>query len=134
MVGVGGVIGFRFHRGTLEALAAIGTAIMAGSAFAWLGSLLAVAFRTPEAVQGIGFAAIFPLVFASSTFVPVTTMPWSLQIVAKNTPITAAADAVRALSLGLPLHELPLVAVMWLAGTMLVAAAAARVIYNRMSG
>lgn len=133
MVGVGSLIGFRFHGGTLEALAAIGIAILAGSAFAWVGALLAVAFRTPEAVQVIGFAAIFPLVFASSTFVPVTTMPWWLQVVAKHTPITATADAVRALSLGHPLHDLPLVAVVWLVAMILVAGAAGRVVYSRMS-
>lgn len=133
MVAVGSLIGFRFHGGSLEGVAAIGIAILTGMAFAWLGALLGVAFRTPEAVQGIGFAAIFPLVFASSTFVPVTTMPWWLQLVAKHTPITAAADAVRALSLGLPLHDLPLTAVVWLAAVILVAGTAARVVYNRMS-
>ena len=133
MVAVGSLIGFRFHGGMPAALAAIGIAILAGSAFAWLGALLAVAFRTPEAVQGIGFAAIFPLVFASSTFVPVTTMPWWLQLVAKHTPITATADAVRALSLGQPLHDLPLVAVVWLVGMILVTGVVARAVYNRMS-
>ncbi|MDQ6772358.1 MAG: ABC transporter permease [Candidatus Dormibacteraeota bacterium] len=84
-------------------------------------------------MQGIGFVAIFPLVFASSTFVPVATKPSWLQVIARHTPITAVADAVRALSLGEPLHELPIVALIWLAAMIVVAGGAARLIYGRMS-
>jgi ABC transporter DrrB family efflux protein len=132
MIGVGSLIGFRFHAGLLEALGAIGIAILAGATFGVVGALLAVIFRTPEAIQGVGFALIFPIVFASSVFVPVSTMPSWLQAIATRTPITAAVDAVRALSLGLPLHELPLTAVMWLLALSLVAGGAAAVIYGRM--
>jgi ABC-2 type transport system permease protein len=132
MVGVGYLIGFRFHGGIVEALAAIGIAILAGTTFGVVGSLLAVIFRSPEAIQGVGFAMLFPIVFASSVFVPVATMPSWLQAVASRTPITATVDAVRALSLGLPLHRLPLTAVVWLAATMLVTGAAAGTIYARM--
>ena len=96
MIGVGTVIGFRFHAGLLEALAAIGIAVLAGATFGTVGSLLAVILRTPEAIQGVGFAIIFPVVFASSVFVPVSTMPSWLQWFAARTPITATVDAVRA--------------------------------------
>lgn len=132
MIAVGTVIGFRFHAGAVEAIAAIAIAILAGMTFGVLGALLAVIFRTPESIQGVGFAIIFPVVFASSVFVPVSTMPSWLQWFAGRTPITATVDAVRALSLGLPLHQLPLTAVAWLLGTILVAGAAASVIYSRM--
>lgn len=132
MIGVGYVIGFRFHGGALEALAAIGIAILTGTTFGMVGALLAVIFRSPEGVQGVGFAIIFPVVFASSVFVPVATMPAWLQAVAAHTPITAAVDAVRALSLGMPLHALPVTAVVWLVGTTLVAGTAALAIYRRM--
>jgi ABC-2 type transport system permease protein/oleandomycin transport system permease protein len=132
MIGVGTVIGFRFHAGPAEALAAIGIAILTGTAFGTLGALLAVIFRTPEGVQGIGFALIFPIVFASSVFVPVASMPVWLQAVASRTPITAAVDAVRALSLGLPLHSLPVAAVTWLLAVIVTASAISTFLYQRM--
>jgi ABC-2 type transport system permease protein/oleandomycin transport system permease protein len=132
MIGVGTLIGFRFHAGVAEALLAIGIAVLAGMTFGALGALLAVIFRTPEGVQGVGFALIFPIVFASSVFVPVATMPSWLQVIAAHTPITAAVDAVRALSLGLPLHSLPLTAVSWLFAIMVAAGAVSAFVYQRM--
>lgn len=132
MIGVGTAIGFRFHAGAIEALLAIAIAVLAGLTFGTLGALLAVLFRTPEGVQGVGFAFIFPIVFASSVFVPVASMPSWLQVIAAHTPITAAVDAVRALSLGLPLHELPLTAVLWLLAVVAIAGTASTAIYERM--
>lgn len=132
MIGVGTIIGFRFHAGVAEAAGAIGIAVLAGMTFGVLGALLAVIFRTPEAIQGVGFALIFPIVFASSVFVPVSTMPSWLQAIAGRTPITATVDAVRALSLGLPLHTLPLSAVTWLVAIILLAGGASSVVYHRM--
>jgi ABC-2 type transport system permease protein len=132
MIGVGTVIGFRFHAGLVEALGAVGIAILAGATFGVVGALLAVIFRTPEGIQGVGFALIFPIVFASSVFVPVSTMPSWLQAIASHTPITATVDAVRALSLGLPLQQLPLTAVTWLLAMIVLIGGAAAVIYGRM--
>jgi ABC-2 type transport system permease protein len=132
MIGVGTVIGFRFHAGLVEALGAVGIAILAGATFGVVGALLAVIFRTPEGIQGVGFALIFPIVFASSVFVPVSTMPSWLQAIASHTPITATVDAVRALSLGLPLQQLPLTAVTWLLAMIVLVGGAAAVIYGRM--
>ena len=132
MIGVGTLIGFRFHAGMGEAMLAIAIAILAGATFATVGALFAVLFRTPEGVQGVGFALIFPTVFASSVFVPVSTMPSWLQAVASRSPLTAAVDAVRALSLGLPLHTLPEIAVAWLVGIIVVAGTTSGFVYRRM--
>ena len=100
--------------------------------FAALGALLAVIFHSAEGVQGVGFAIIFPFVFASSVFVPVATMPGWLQTVAGRTPMTATVDAVRALSLNLPLHSLPVTAVAWLAGLTVLASTVSSFLYQRM--
>lgn len=132
MIGVGTIIGFRFHAGPAEAVGAIGIAVLAGMTFGVVGALLAVILRTPEAIQGVGFAIIFPFVFASSVFVPISTMPAWLQWFASRTPITATVDAVRALSLGLPLQSLPLSAVIWLAAIIVLAGGASSVVYARM--
>jgi ABC-2 type transport system permease protein/oleandomycin transport system permease protein len=53
-----------------------------------------------ETAQVAGFVWIFPIVFASSMFVPVETMPGWLQAFAKINPVTVTTDTVRALSLG----------------------------------
>lgn len=50
--------------------------------------------RTPEALQGIVFAAVFPLTFVSSAFVPTATMPDWLRIFAENQPMTLVVNAV----------------------------------------
>jgi ABC-type multidrug transport system permease subunit len=50
-----------------------------------------------------GFLFIFPLVFASSVFVSIRSMPGWLQAFAKVQPITRAANAVRALTEGGPI-------------------------------
>ena len=52
----------------------------------------------PEAAQGITFLISF-LPYASSAFVPIHTMPVWLQGFARNQPVTAVVDAIRA-SLG----------------------------------
>ena len=44
--------------------------------------------------------AIFPLIFASSIFVPVSTMPGWLEGFASLSPVTLSADAARALAIG----------------------------------
>ena len=133
MVIVGALIGFRFHGTPAEAAEAMVLAILTGFTFSWLAGALAVAFKTPEAVQGIGFVVLFPLVFASSTFVPVGTMPAWLQVFSKHSPITAVADAVRALSLGHVAGDSPVIAVAWLAAITVVAGAVAAVLYRRMA-
>jgi ABC-type multidrug transport system permease subunit len=56
--------------------------------------------RGAEAAQSAGFVAIFPLVFASSVFVPVSSMPPWLEAFAKISPVTLTADAARAFALG----------------------------------
>jgi ABC-type multidrug transport system permease subunit len=44
--------------------------------------------------------SVFPLIFVSSAYVPVESMPDWLQPIAENQPVTAMVGAVRALVLG----------------------------------
>ena len=54
---------------------------------------------SPQTAQGIAFL-VFPLVFISSAYVPVESMPGWMQPIAENQPVTAMVGAVRALVLG----------------------------------
>jgi ABC transporter DrrB family efflux protein len=100
MIGVGHLVGFRFHEGPLEAVAAVAVVCLFGFALSWIFVFVGLTVRGAEAAQSAGFVAIFPLIFASSIFVPVSTMPGWLEGFASVSPVTLSADAARALSIG----------------------------------
>ena len=70
--------------------------------------------KTTESVNTLGFMIILPLTFASSTFVPVESMPGWLQKFAEWNPITAVVDTVRGLMLGGPVWTHLVRAVGWM--------------------
>jgi ABC-2 type transport system permease protein/oleandomycin transport system permease protein len=104
MIGVGYAVGFSFHAGVLQALAAVAVVAAFGFALSWIFAFVALTVRGAEAAQAAGFVVIFPLVFASSVFVPVATMPGWLQSFSRVSPVTLTADAARSYSLtpGIP--------------------------------
>ena len=96
---VGYLIGFRFQAGLPNALACVAVVSAFGLALSWLFAFVALTVRGAEAAQSAGFVVIFPLVFASSVFVPVTSMPDWLQAFAKVSPVTLTANAARTYAL-----------------------------------
>jgi ABC-type multidrug transport system permease subunit len=104
MIGVGYLIGFSFHAGVLQALGSIAVVAAFGFALSWIFALVALTVRGAEAAQAAGFVVIFPLVFASSVFVPVASMPAWLQSFAHASPVTLTADVARSYALvpGIP--------------------------------
>jgi ABC transporter DrrB family efflux protein len=99
MIVVGYIIGFRFQAGAGQALACIALVSAFGLALSWIFAFVALTVRGAEAAQTAGFVVLFPLVFASSVFVPVSTLPNWLQAIAKVSPVTLAANAARSLAL-----------------------------------
>ena len=93
---------FRFHAGVVPAIGAVGLALAFGLAFSWISALIGLSVRDVESAQAAGFVWVFPLVFASSAFVPVETMPGWLQAFADINPVTVTVNALRALTLGGP--------------------------------
>jgi len=100
MIGVGTAVGFRFHNGFVPAVAAVLVALMLGYCLSWVFALIGLSVPDPESAQLAGFLPIFPLVFASSVFTSIESMPGWLQAFAKVQPITRAANTVRALTQG----------------------------------
>jgi len=96
---VGFIVGFRVGGSTLGAIAALGLCVVFAAAFSWLQIFLGLVAGTAQAAQGLSFA-VFPLIFVSSAYVPVESMPGWLQPIAENQPVTAMVGAVRALTLG----------------------------------
>jgi ABC transporter DrrB family efflux protein len=106
MIGVGSLIGFRFQNGVLGAIGGIALVVLFGFAFSWISAFIGLISGNPESAQIAGFIWVFPLVFASSVFVPVETMPNWLQVFAANQPISVTASSVRALMIGGSLADL----------------------------
>lgn len=105
MLLVGFLMGWRFEQGVLKMLLGVVLALLLGYSFSWVMASIGLAARTPESAQAVSFPLIFPLVFASSVFVPTQSMPDWLQIFADNQPVTVIANAVR--SLMIPEEALP---------------------------
>ncbi len=99
MIAVGTLIGFRFQEGIIYGLLGVLVAVLFGYAFTWISALVGLLVKNPEAAQVAGFIWVFPLVFASSIFVPVETMPDWLKVFAENQPISIVVDVVRNLFL-----------------------------------
>src|SRR4051794_811336 len=99
MVAVGYLIGFRFHAGLLNALASVAVVSAFGFALSWIFAFVALVVGGAEAAQSAGFVVIFPLVFASSVFVPVSSMPDWLQAFAKVSPVTLTTNTARSYAL-----------------------------------
>jgi ABC-2 type transport system permease protein/oleandomycin transport system permease protein len=131
MTGLATAIGFRFHAGLPAAAAAIGLAVAVGLAFSWIFALLGLLVRDAESAGIGGLLAVIPLIFTSSTFVPVDSFPGWLQAFAKLNPITVTVDALRVLSLGGPTTTALWQALAWISGLLAVAMPAAVLRYRR---
>ncbi len=94
------LVGYRFHGTPADALLAFGGAISVGYAFTWVAAYTGLALKSVEAVQAASFTLVFPLVFASSAFVPPETFPSWLQGWAELNPVSIWVDTFRELSLG----------------------------------
>ena len=128
---VGLAVGFRPEGGLAAILLAIGIMLLFGFALSWVGVAAGAAVRTPEALQGIIFAVVFPLTFVSSAFVPIATLPEWLRPFAENQPMTVVVNAVRDLTLGLDLYNDTLAAILWSVGILVVGFPLGLWLYNR---
>jgi ABC-2 type transport system permease protein/oleandomycin transport system permease protein len=119
MTAVGYLIGFRFTGGVSGAIGCVAIVAAFGLALSWIFAYVALTVRGAEAAQSAGFVVTFPLVFASSVFVPVSTFPDWLQTIAKVNPVTLTANAARSFALTGTPHSLP-GALAWIGGILVV--------------
>ncbi|HWH33973.1 MAG TPA: ABC transporter permease [Acidimicrobiales bacterium] len=120
MVVVGYLVGFRVQTSVPAFVAGLGVLLIFGYAVSWVFSLVGMSAKNAETAQAIAFPTLFPLVFASSAFVPVETMPGWLQAFAENQPVSITVDAARALMLGGPTTSPVLQSLAWSAGILAV--------------
>ena len=97
LLAAGLIVGWRTHTDVGRITLAILLLLVFSSAMIWLGTLLGILVRSPDAVMGVGFVVVFPLTFLSSAFVPIVTLPNALQWVATCNPVSVLVAAVREL-------------------------------------
>jgi ABC transporter DrrB family efflux protein len=133
LLSVGFLAGFNFIGATVgEVALGIVLLLLLGYAFSWIFALVGLFSSTPETANSIGFTLIFPLTFASSIFVPATSMPDGLRQFAEANPFTTWADAVRSLWLNTPAHSDVWMAFVWCFALIAVFAPLAVARYRRV--
>jgi len=96
---LGFAVGFRMHGSVTAGLAALGLCVLFSFAFEWVFITIGLVAGTAQAAQGMS-VLMTVLVFVSSAYVPVASMPGWLQPVAEHQPVTPMVNAVRGLAGG----------------------------------
>ena len=91
------LVGWRTHTSIGEVLGAFGLLLLTGYAFTWIGAVIGLSVRTPEAATSGGLVWLFPVTFVSNAFVDSSNMtPW-LRHIADWNPFSATVQACREL-------------------------------------
>ena len=119
MIAVALIIGFRPGGNIFAIIGAMALIALFGFAFSWVSAAIGLSTKNTETAQVAGFIWVFPLVFASSIFVPIETMPSWLEAFAKISPITVTVNSVRALMLGTPVGDNLWQSLIWITGILI---------------
>ena len=117
---VGFIVGWTIGTDVFGLLGAIGIILAFSYALSWVFAIVGLTVKDAETAQAVSFPILAPLVFASSAFVPVKSMPGWLQAFAAHQPVSVTASAVRALFIGGPTASYVLQSVGWSIAILLV--------------
>jgi len=98
MMGVGLLLGWRWHAGVAPALAAVGLLLLLRFALLWVGIFFGLRAKGPESVASVQIL-VWPISFLSNAFVDPSTMPTWLAVCAQWNPLSATTSAIRQLFL-----------------------------------
>jgi ABC-2 type transport system permease protein/oleandomycin transport system permease protein len=110
---VGFLVGFRPTTGVLPYIAGVLVILAFAYSLSWGMANIGLSAPNSETAQIMSFPLLFPLTFASSAFVPVSTMPSWLQGFATYQPVSVTVNACRALMLGGPTAKWVIQSVIW---------------------
>ncbi|MFF1924541.1 ABC transporter permease [Streptomyces sp. NPDC058221] len=102
LAGVALIVGWRVHENIAKVLLGFVLLLFLGYAFSWIGALIGLTVRTPEAATSGGLIWLFPLTFISNAFVDANQMPTFLRHIAEWNPFSATVQACRVLFGNLP--------------------------------
>ncbi len=120
MTGMGLLVGFRPTTGVLPYMAGVGLILLFAYALSWGFALVGLSASNSETAQVMSFPLLFPLVFASSAFVPVVFMPTWLRGFATYQPVSVLVTSCRALMIGGPTSHWVIQALLWTVGILVV--------------
>jgi ABC-2 type transport system permease protein len=100
MLLIGVAVGFRPSQPAYEVALAFALVLGFAYVFSWISAYVGLSVRDPETAQSVGFIWVFPLVFASSAFVPTSSMPGIVHSFADVNPVSLTVNAARALTIG----------------------------------
>ncbi len=96
LIGVGLLLGWRWHAGLDAALAAVGLLLLLRFALLWVGIFFGLLAKGPESVTSVQIL-VWPISFLSNVFVNPSTMPSWLGAIAQWNPLSATTSAIRQL-------------------------------------
>jgi ABC-type multidrug transport system permease subunit len=103
-VASGLLVGGRVHGDVFSLLGGFALLVVFLYAMIWVGILLGLSLRNPEAIDGIGAVTSLGLSFLSNAFMSISLLPVWLRPVAEWNPVSSVTTAVRRLW-GTPVEE-----------------------------
>ena len=100
MLLIGFAVGFRPSQPIDQVVLALVLVLAFAYVFSWISVYIGLVLRDPETVQSVGLLWVVPLVFASSAFVPTSSMPGIVRSFADANPVSLTVNASRALTIG----------------------------------
>jgi ABC transporter DrrB family efflux protein len=97
---VGYAVGFRVETNAGLFICGLLLVLLFSYAVSWGFAIIGLTASSSETAQLAAFPILLPFTFASSAFVPVTTMPGWLQAFTVHQPVSQVVDASRELMLG----------------------------------
>jgi ABC-2 type transport system permease protein/oleandomycin transport system permease protein len=122
MSAVGFLVGFRINTTTLDFILGLALIVLFAYAMSWGFAAIGLGAPNAETAQVMSFPILLPLTFASTAFVPITSLPSWLQSFARYQPVSVTIQGARSLMVGGYYHDPREVwfALAWIAGLLLV--------------
>jgi ABC-2 type transport system permease protein len=119
---VGFAVGFRIGTNFGLFLCGVLIVLLFSYTLCWGFATVGLSAPNAETAQLMVFPILFPLIFASSAFVPVADMPGWLQAFAEHQPVTQVVDAARSLMTGGTLKDTSSIwqALAWCFGSLVI--------------
>ncbi|MSO78026.1 MAG: ABC transporter permease [Acidimicrobiia bacterium] len=131
MCAIGYLVGWRPHTEALAVIAGIAMVVLFSYSLSWVFAIIGLSVRDAETTQAASFPILALLVFPSTAFVPLHTMPDWLQVYAEHQPVSVVVEAVRDLTIGGPTSSDVLIALAWCVGIVAVFAPMAVARYRK---
>jgi ABC-2 type transport system permease protein/oleandomycin transport system permease protein len=120
VLGVGVLLGFRFHNGFVPGLAAFALILAFTFAIYWEMAWVGMTVKDAQSASVAGFVPIFILTFTGGGLVPIATLPGWLQAFAHVQPVSVTITTVRALTEGGAIYHSLWQSLAWIVGILAV--------------